>query len=348
MMRNMRKRTKVVLAIAAVVVLGVGAGTWWFLRDDAPPRVSLEAAAQSVTGQTATREGIAGDWAVDAESGTFDFESASGTFAGFRIEEKLTGIGSTTAVGRTGEVSGKITIEGTTLTSASFEVDTASITTNDRRRDDNVQSALSVSRFPKATFALTDPVELGSRSSQRQSRLPSMRQARSPSKASRRTSPFRCKRSWSTAPLSWWGQPTSSSPTTASRCPAARSFCQWTTTASWSSSCSSPPRDLTLALPVRSGPQTNLARSSCLSTLPVALRGSESTISSCSGIFWRMTPASMQYRVRSARRRAAAAVAASSRPRSTRSPLLAVGQPDDRDVARRQDARRAGLRPLSR
>jgi polyisoprenoid-binding protein YceI len=158
MIRNMRKRTKVFLAMSAVVVLGAVGGIWWFLRDDAPPRVSLEAAAQSVTGQTVTREGIAGDWTVDAESGTFDFESATGTFAGFRIEEKLTGIGSTTAVGRTGEVAGKITIEGTKLTAASFEVDTASITTNDRRRDDNVQSALSVSRFPKATFALTNPV----------------------------------------------------------------------------------------------------------------------------------------------------------------------------------------------
>src|SRR6187397_1106271 len=105
MMRNMRTRTKVVLALSAAVVLGIGAGAWWFLRDDAPPRVSLETAAQSVTGQTAAREGIAGAWAVDAESGTFDFESATGTFAGFRIQEKLTGIGSTTAVGRTGEVS---------------------------------------------------------------------------------------------------------------------------------------------------------------------------------------------------------------------------------------------------
>ena len=161
MIRNMRTRTKVILALAAVVVLGAGGGIWWFLRDDAPPRVSLETATQSVTAATATREGIAGDWAVDTETGTFDFESATGTFAGFRIQERLTGIGSTTAVGRTGEVSGKITIVGTKVTAATFEVDTASITTNDRRRDDNVQDALSVSRFPKATFALTEPVELG-------------------------------------------------------------------------------------------------------------------------------------------------------------------------------------------
>jgi polyisoprenoid-binding protein YceI len=144
-----------------MVVLGAAGGIWWFLRDDAPPPVTLEAAAQSVTGETSTREGIAGNWSVDAESGTFDFESATGTFAGFRIQENLAAVGSTTAVGRTGEVSGKITIDGTTLTAASFEVDMASITTNDRRRDDNVYSALSVTQFPKATFALTAPVELG-------------------------------------------------------------------------------------------------------------------------------------------------------------------------------------------
>ena len=57
--------------------------------------------------------------------------------------------------------SGSITIDGTKLTAANFEVDVSTISTNDRRRDDNVASALSVSQFPKATFALTSPVELG-------------------------------------------------------------------------------------------------------------------------------------------------------------------------------------------
>ena len=161
MIRDMTRRTKVVLALGALIVIGAAAGIWWFLRDDAPPPVSLDVAAQSVTGQTSSRAGIEGDWSVDTESGTFDFESATGTFAGFRIQERLTGIGSTTAVGRTGEVSGRITIEGTKLTAASFEVDTASITTNDSQRDDNVASALSVTQFPKATFELSAPVELG-------------------------------------------------------------------------------------------------------------------------------------------------------------------------------------------
>lgn len=172
MLRRMKKRTKIILSLGVIAVLAAAGGIYWYLRDDAPPEVSLEAAAASVQtdgtnasgstrAATVARDGIAGKWAVDADTGEFDFDSATGTFAGFRIQERLTGIGSTTAVGRTGEVAGSITIDGTKLTAATFEVDMASITTNDSRRDDNVQSALSVSRFPKGTFVLSAPVELG-------------------------------------------------------------------------------------------------------------------------------------------------------------------------------------------
>ena len=48
---------------------------------------------------------------VDDEIGEFDFETASGSFAGFRVDEELT-IGEVVAVGRTGGVSGTVTIEG--------------------------------------------------------------------------------------------------------------------------------------------------------------------------------------------------------------------------------------------
>lgn len=176
------------LASLAVAVLGVGAALVWFFDDDAPPAVSLEAAtaglASSTTAEpatttteaaTATTTGtatpttataapasaIAGTWAVDNTSGTFDYESASGSFAGFRIAEELAGVGSTTAVGRTGEVSGTITIDDTTLTAAQIEVDMATITTNESRRDDRALEALEVDTFPTATFVLTQPIDLG-------------------------------------------------------------------------------------------------------------------------------------------------------------------------------------------
>jgi polyisoprenoid-binding protein YceI len=176
----MQKRRKVLIgaATAAVVlIVAAVAGIWWYLRDDAPDEVSLAAAVEQIDDSTTTTAAgdadstattsptddgaISGSWTIDTESGAFDFETATGTFVGFRIEEELAVVGSTTAVGRTGDVTGSIEIDGTTLTAASFEVDLTTITTNESRRDDRVQSALETDQFPTATFTLTEPVELG-------------------------------------------------------------------------------------------------------------------------------------------------------------------------------------------
>jgi polyisoprenoid-binding protein YceI len=164
----MSKRLKVILAAAVLAVALVVGGVWWYLRDDAPAEVSLDAAVESAaddssgsSGSAETDGGVEGDWTVDTETGEFDYDSATGTFAGFRVEEELSSIGSTTAVGRTGDVTGSATIEGTTVTAATFEVDLTTVTTNDSRRDDRVQEALETDAFPTATFALTEPIDLG-------------------------------------------------------------------------------------------------------------------------------------------------------------------------------------------
>lgn len=180
----MSKRIKLLIVGVVAVVAVAGGAVWWFLRDDAPKEVSLEDAVEQVqssstttttatddttagstettTADSTSADGIEGDWTVDTTTGDFDYESATGTFAGFRIKEKLSGVGDTTAVGRTGDVSGGITIEGTTLTKATFQVDLTSITTNESRRDSRVQDALETGDFPTATFELTSPVDLGS------------------------------------------------------------------------------------------------------------------------------------------------------------------------------------------
>ena len=168
----MSNRTRGMVGAAVVVVLLIGVGAWYFLfRDDAPEEVSLETATEQVTESgegdssgdvtTAPTTGIAGTWTVDNESGSFDFESATGSFAGFRVQEELVSIGGTEAVGRTGEVTGTIVIDGTTLASAEVEVDMASITTDQSRRDGRVRDALEVDQFPTATFVLSEPVDLG-------------------------------------------------------------------------------------------------------------------------------------------------------------------------------------------
>jgi polyisoprenoid-binding protein YceI len=162
----MSRRAKVLIAAALVVALVVGGGLWWYLDDDAPEEVSLDAAVDQVDGDassdtTAAGSAIDGTWTIDTESGDFDFETATGTFAGFRVDEELAGIGAATAVGRTGEVTGSFTIDGGAVTEAEFEVDLTTLTSNESRRDDRVQEALATTEFPTAAFTLTEPIDLG-------------------------------------------------------------------------------------------------------------------------------------------------------------------------------------------
>lgn len=103
---------------------------------------------------------LTGTWSVDTSIGEFSFADSTGTFVGFRVQEELSSIGSTTAVGRTPEVSGTLVIDGSTITEVSVEADMTSITTDDSRRDDRVQSALNTSENPTATFVLTSPITL--------------------------------------------------------------------------------------------------------------------------------------------------------------------------------------------
>ena len=175
--RRRRKLLWLTASIVGVLALLAGAGIWWFLRDDAPAEVDLAEAVSSLEATAAdsdsasepatnptspsSPEEVEGVWVVDTSIGEFSYEDSTGTFVGFRVEEELSNIGSTTAVGRTPDVSGSIEIEGTVLTAATIEADMTSITTNESRRDGAVQDALDTGEFPSATFELTEPVELG-------------------------------------------------------------------------------------------------------------------------------------------------------------------------------------------
>ena len=179
--RRRRRRIALTLIVTALLLLAAaGAGIWWFFRGDAPAEVDLETAAASAQVEDATTSdtaaaseastspeaasaasSIAGTWSVDTSVGEFNYENSTGTFVGFRVEEELSGIGSTTAVGRTPSVSGTVTIEGTTLTAVTIDADLTAITTNDSRRDDEVQDALETSNYPTASFVLTEPIEFG-------------------------------------------------------------------------------------------------------------------------------------------------------------------------------------------
>lgn len=163
-----RKKWVIPVSILAVIALAAAGGLFWFFSGEAPSEVDLAATASSVAGNTESEEaaempaGIDGTWTVDTTIGEFTLdETTTSTFIGFRVEEVLNSIGSTTAVGRTPGVTGTITIDGTTLTSAEISADLTSIVSDESRREDSIQRALNTTSNPNATFVLTEPLELG-------------------------------------------------------------------------------------------------------------------------------------------------------------------------------------------
>lgn len=87
--------------------------------------------------------------------------ATDGSQVGYRVEEILFGV-DTTAVGRTDQVTGSLTIAGTQVTAVDFEVDVASIASDEGRRDEQFRGRImSADEFPTATFVLTEPIELG-------------------------------------------------------------------------------------------------------------------------------------------------------------------------------------------
>lgn len=176
----MNKRYLIGGGLVGLVVVVV-AVWFFFFKDDAPDAVDVgDANAQldadlaaaddgetddgdtdagTATDDDPVVEGIDGVWVIDDEIGVFDFDTASGSFAGFRVAEELT-IGEVTAVGRSGNVTGSVTIEDGQLTGADVTVDMTTIVSNDPRRENAIRSAINASEFPTASFTFDGGVDV--------------------------------------------------------------------------------------------------------------------------------------------------------------------------------------------
>ncbi len=90
-----------------------------------------------------------------------DWTATTASEFGYRVEEVIAGV-STTAVGRSNEIDGLLTIDGTSATVVDIEVQIENITSDDSRRDGKFRgSIMSSSEFPTATFTITEPIEFG-------------------------------------------------------------------------------------------------------------------------------------------------------------------------------------------
>jgi polyisoprenoid-binding protein YceI len=142
-----------------------------FDEGDLDAALSAEASDTSTAEVTVTTTGTTVETTASAPPATGETTGTTAGTAwvatdqsqvGYRVEEILFGI-DTTAVGRSNQVTGTLTIDGTTVTSTEFSVDVATITSDESRRDNQFKGRImSADEFPTATFTLTQPIELGS------------------------------------------------------------------------------------------------------------------------------------------------------------------------------------------
>ncbi len=151
----MTRRLRWLIAVPlALVVLAVG-GTWAYIHlveGKAPAALRLSDSGSPVPSAGGTgAPAAAGSWVV-----------ASGSQAGYRVGEVLFGQRAT-AVGRTDQVTGSLSLSGTTVSAATFTVDMASVASDQSRRDRQYRERImSVEQYPTSTFVLTSPISLGS------------------------------------------------------------------------------------------------------------------------------------------------------------------------------------------
>lgn len=154
---------KKVLGIAVVVLLVLGVGFWWFvLRDDPEPELSLDSGDD--TSQTTTGT------VPESLDGTWTIQEGGDSTAGFRIQESFaSGLADHTAVGRSDNVTGTLTIDGTQATDGEFTVDLTALEFTDNpagfaianRTNALRRRGLQTDDFPNASFTITQPIEFG-------------------------------------------------------------------------------------------------------------------------------------------------------------------------------------------
>lgn len=139
---------------------------WYFvLREDAPERVSTDAALEVLDRATATPGGSTGNTPAASGttpsaqtagvSGTWSVDTSLGSFVGYRVKEELAGIGGVTAVGRTSGVSGTVTIAEDKATAATITADMTKLRSQESARDGQLRNqGIEYGKFPTSEFKL--------------------------------------------------------------------------------------------------------------------------------------------------------------------------------------------------
>jgi polyisoprenoid-binding protein YceI len=130
---------------------------------EAGPATTAAPGTTAPTGETTPpAESTPTTEAPDADAGfDGDWVPTAASEFGYRVEEVLAGV-NTTAVGRSNEIEGLLTIEGTSATVVDITVLVENITSDDSRRDGQFSGRImNAAEFPTAEFRITEPIDFG-------------------------------------------------------------------------------------------------------------------------------------------------------------------------------------------
>jgi len=162
-------------AAAAVLVIGGVGGPFvyiHFIEGPPPAKLGLPKLGQGSKGATSpasaasstttTTSPAADQAALTGSSGVAGtWKVGSGSVVGYRVQEVLIGQNST-AVGRTSEVWGSLTISGGDVVGGSFTANMSSVKSDQSARNAQFDGRImDVAAYPTATFKLAKPIALG-------------------------------------------------------------------------------------------------------------------------------------------------------------------------------------------
>ena len=153
--------------IVGAVVL-VTAGPYFYIHvieGPAPAPLTLSSGSTNTTTAavptTATTAATATTVAT-ASGSAVTYSPTSSSILGYRVKEVLFGQ-SNEAVGRTSDIAGSMTMDGATVTAVDLTVNMKTVKSDQSQRDGQFQSRImETSRYPTATFKLTQPLVLSS------------------------------------------------------------------------------------------------------------------------------------------------------------------------------------------
>src|SRR5437763_16055130 len=145
-------RPRVLVSGVVVLVAAFPITSFTLFNTDSPSKLSLHTKGSPAAIPPGD---LPGTWTV-----------ADGWVAGYRVREKLAALPAPSdAVGRTGAITGQVTIEhrgGTyRATNATFTVAVSQLRSDKAQRDNKIRSlGLATDKYPQATFAAAGPISL--------------------------------------------------------------------------------------------------------------------------------------------------------------------------------------------